>query len=163
MFPSLAVWRRRERGEAPAFFKDVVHRAIRAICYVLETRCLLVASQESQDSANLHEFRFIFFNSSYFSIPAYFTLLPSCCFSVFFSKERSEFYYILFSSYTCFPLFSFLFLSNPLLSCLSSVVLQWYFKPGILSIYTKLLIIFLSNLISFFLFRDSSDSQPYNS
>lgn len=104
-----------------------------------------------------------FFNSSYFSIPAYFTPLPSCCFSVFFSKERSEFYYILFSSYTCFPLFSFLFLSNPLLSCLSSVVLQWYFKPGILSIYTKLLIIFLSNLISFFLFRDSSDSQPYNS
>lgn len=45
-----------KRGEAPALSKDVVHRAIRAICYMLETRCLLVASQESQDRANHHEF-----------------------------------------------------------------------------------------------------------
>lgn len=49
-----------KRAEAPDFLKDMVHRAIRAICYMLETRCLLVASQESQDSANLHEFRSFF-------------------------------------------------------------------------------------------------------
>lgn len=46
-----------KRGEAPAFLKDVVHGAVRAICYMLDTTSLRVASQEPQASANLHGFR----------------------------------------------------------------------------------------------------------
>lgn len=67
LFPPLAMslGKKGKRGEAPAFFKAVVHRAITAICYMLETRCLLVASQESQNSASLHEFRSCS-NSSHF-------------------------------------------------------------------------------------------------
>lgn len=62
LFPPLAMslGKKGKRGEAPAFFKAVVHRAITPICYMLETRCLLVASQESQNSASLHEFRSCF-------------------------------------------------------------------------------------------------------
>lgn len=48
---------RREGKEGPAFFKYMVHRALTAICYMLETKSVLVASQESQDSANLHKFK----------------------------------------------------------------------------------------------------------
>lgn len=50
-----------EKRRGPCFFfKDAVHRAITAICYMLETRCLLVAPQESQNSASLHELWFFF-------------------------------------------------------------------------------------------------------
>lgn len=72
----LCHWKRKgKRAEAPTFFKAVVHRAIMAICYMLETRCLLVSSQESQDSASLQEFRSCFLpNSSNFFLEL--TLFP---------------------------------------------------------------------------------------
>lgn len=45
LFPALAVAvKEKGKEERPLFFKDVLHGAIQAICYMLATTCLLVAS-----------------------------------------------------------------------------------------------------------------------
>lgn len=49
----------------------MVRWPIRAICYVLEMRCLLVASQESQASASIHKFRFPLFFIQFLNIPVF--------------------------------------------------------------------------------------------
>ncbi|TNM87100.1 hypothetical protein fugu_007330 [Takifugu bimaculatus] len=51
--------------EAPVLFKDVVQGAITAIWYMLETRCLPVASLESQEGASQHGFRSCLCNLSH--------------------------------------------------------------------------------------------------
>lgn len=115
-----------KRGEAPALSKDVVHRAIRAICYMLETRCLLVASQESQDRANHHEFSLPppprpqisqFQLSLLFPLILVVILTTVLLIILLFSNSSSS-----CSSPVSAYVF-FYFLSE---QCLQ----QWYFKPG---------------------------------
>lgn len=62
----------------------MVRWPIRAICYVLETRCLLVASQESQASASIHKFRFPLFFIQFLNIPVFLISvnLVTFCFSL---------------------------------------------------------------------------------
>ena len=54
--PAMSLRKKRKEKEAPDCFEDVAHGAIMTICYMLETRCLQMGSQKSQDSAILHDF-----------------------------------------------------------------------------------------------------------
>lgn len=111
---------------------------------MLETRCLLVASQELHDTANFHEFRSFFSpilpNSLIFSLTT--SLVVVCSTVLIFFLHHFDLHFFAF----------FFLLQSP---CITPYIFpkqclqRWYFKPSFPSKHTELLIIFL-NLIRFF-------------